>query len=352
MTRNGLIAKCVAVQRRLRQAGAMARRLVARIERFPVKGHFTIARGAKTHVDVVVAEIHDGSAVGRGEGTAIYYKGDSAEQALAALMGVADAIAAGAGRADLLGLLPAGAARNAADCALWDLEAKLSGQPVWQRLGLPVPQPMLTAYTISLGDPAAMAAAAHSARGRELLKVKLGGEGGWQADVERLQAVRRAAPDARLTVDANEAWAGSDIERTLAALAPLGVELVEQPVPAGRDAELEGLRCAVPIAADESCHDRASLDAVVGRYQFINIKLDKAGGLTEALALRHAAATRGLGVMTGCMLCTSLAIAPAFLVAMQGRFADLDGPLLIEDRPHGLIFAGSDVFPPPPELWG
>lgn len=330
----------------------MARTLAARIERFPVRGAFTISRGAKTHVDVVVAEVTDGPHIGRGEGTAIYYKGDCAALAMAALAGVGDAVAAGAGRADLLALLPAGAARNALDCALWDLEAKQSGIRVWQRLGLPVPQPMLTAYTISLGDPAAMAAAAAAVRGRELLKVKLGGDGGVAADVERLAAVRRAAPDARLIVDANEAWGSTDIERTLARIAPLGVELVEQPVPAGRDAELEGLRCAVPLAADESCHDRSSLDAIVGRYRFINIKLDKAGGLTEAMALRHAAAARGLGVMTGCMLCTSLAIAPAFLVGMQGIYADLDGPLLIEDRPHGLRFEGSDVFPPDAALWG
>ena len=330
----------------------MARTLAARIERFPVRGAFTISRGAKTHVDVVVAEVGDGPHTGRGEGTAIYYKGDTAELALAALTGVGGAVAAGAGRVDLLSLLPAGAARNALDCALWDLEAKQSGIRVWQQLGLPVPQPMLTAYTISLGDPAAMAAAAAAVRGRELLKVKLGGDGGAAADVERVAAVRRAAPDARLIVDANEGWAGTDIERTLSALAPLGVELVEQPVPAGRDAELEGLRCGVPLAADESCQTRDSLDAIVGRYRFINIKLDKAGGLTEALALRHAAAARGLGVMTGCMLCTSLAIAPAFVVAMQGSYADLDGPLLIEDRPHGLRFEGSDVFPPDAALWG
>lgn len=330
----------------------MAITLAARIERFPVRGRFTISRGAKTHVDVVVAEVTDGTHAGRGEGTAIYYKGDSAERALAALESVADAVAAGARRADLITLLPAGAARNALDCALWDLAAKQSGTRVWQRLGLPQPQPLLTAYTISLADPAAMAAAAAAVRGRELLKVKLGGTDGPLADVERMAAVRGAAPDARLIVDANEAWGGSDIERTLALLAPLGVELVEQPVPAGRDAELEGLDGAVPLAADESCHDRSSLDAIVGRYAFINIKLDKAGGLTEALALRHAAATRGLGVMTGCMLCTSLAIAPAFLVAMQGSYADLDGPLLIADRPHGLRYEGSDVFPPDAALWG
>ena len=330
----------------------MARQLAAHIERFPVRGAFTISRGAKNHVDVVVAQVSDGAHSGRGEGTAIYYKGDTAELALAALHGVTDAVAAGATRADLLTLLPAGAARNALDCALWDLEAKQTGIRVWQQLGLPVPQPMLTAYTISLGDPGAMAAAATQVRGRELLKVKLGGDGGAAADVERMAAVRRAAPDARLIADANEAWAGSDIERTLALLAPMGVELVEQPVPAGRDAELDRVRCAVPLAADESCHDRSSLDAIIGRYQFINIKLDKAGGLTEALALRHAAALRGLGVMTGCMLCTSLAIAPAFLVAMQGYYADLDGPLLIEDRPHGLRFDGSDVFPAEAALWG
>ena len=330
----------------------MARTLAARIERFPVHGAFTIARGAKTHVDVVVAQIDDGDHAGRGEGTAIYYKGDSAETALAAITGCTDAIAQGASRADLLALLPAGAARNALDCALWDLEAKQAGMPVWQRLGLPVPQPLLTAYTISLGDIDAMVAAATAARGRELLKIKLGSGDGPDGDVERMAAIHRAAPDARLIVDANEAWGGTDVERTLARLAPLGVELVEQPVPAGRDAELDGVRAAVPICADESCQDRGSLDAIMGRYRFINIKLDKAGGLTEALALRHAAATRGLGVMTGCMLCTSLAIAPAFMVAMQGQFADLDGPLLIEDRPHGLRFAGSDVWPPDAALWG
>lgn len=329
----------------------MARTLHARIERFPVRGSFTIARGAKTHVDVVVAELRDGPLTGRGEGTAIYYLGDSAEAALAALNGVKNVVA-DLTRAALLDLLPAGAARNALDCALWDLEAKQAGRRVWQLLGLPAPQPMLTAYTISLGDAAAMAQAAHAARGRELLKVKLGGSDGPDGDVERLAAVRRAAPDARLIVDANEAWGGTDIERTCARLAGMAVELIEQPVPAGRDAELDGLNPAVPLAADESCHTRASLDAIVGRYRFVNIKLDKAGGLTEALALRHAAATRGLGVMTGCMLCTSLAIAPAFHVAMQGSHADLDGPLLIEDRPHGLRFAGSDVYPPAPELWG
>jgi L-alanine-DL-glutamate epimerase-like enolase superfamily enzyme len=330
----------------------MQRRLSARIERFPVRGAFVIARGAKTHVDVVVAEIVHGDARGRGEGTAIYYRGESAESVQAQIVAQADAIAAGANRADLLGLMPAGAARNALDAALWDVEARLAGRRVWEMLGLPRPRPMLTAFTISLGDPGTMAAAAGLARGRELLKIKLGGDGGPAADIERVAAVRAAAPDARLTIDANEAWGGTDIARTAAALALLGVELIEQPVPAGQDALLDGVRSVVPLAADESCHDRATLDEIVGRYSHINIKLDKAGGLTEAHALVHAAKQRGLGVMTGCMLCTSLGIAPAFYVGMQSAYADLDGPLLIADRPGGLKFEHSDVWPPDADLWG
>ena len=330
----------------------MVRRLTARIERFPVRGSFVIARGAKTNVDVVVAEIADGAARGRGEATAIYYRGETAETVLAAVVAQADAIAAGATRAELLDLLPAGAARNALDAALWDLESKAAGKRVWQMIGLPAPRPLLTAYTISLGSAEDMAAAASAARARELLKLKLGGADGPDGDIARVAAVRAAAPDARLTVDANEAWGGADIARTAAALAGFGVELIEQPVPAGQDALLDGVRSAVPLAADESCHDRASLDAIIGRYAFINIKLDKAGGLTEALALVHAARARGLGIMTGCMLSTSLGIAPAFYVACQGEYADLDGPLLIEDRPDGLRFEHSDVWPPDTALWG
>ena len=330
----------------------MARTVSARVERFPVHGSFIIARGAKTYVDVAVAVVSDGVHVGQGEATAIYYRGETAQGVVAAVLAQADAVAVGASRADLLTLMPAGAARNALDAALWDLETKITGRRVWQRLALPVPRPLLTAFTISLGEPGVMAAAALAARGRELLKIKLGGDGGPQADVERVAAVHRAAPDARLTVDANEAWGGSDIARTAEALGRLGVELIEQPVPAGQDALLDGVRSAVPIAADESCHDRASLDAIVGRYSHINIKLDKAGGLTEAVALVHAARQRGLGVMTGCMLSTSLGIAPAFYVAMQGQYVDLDGPLLIEDRAGGMRFEASDVWPPEVGLWG
>ncbi|QMW23563.1 N-acetyl-D-Glu racemase DgcA [Sandaracinobacteroides saxicola] len=323
--------------------------LSARIDRFATKAAFTISRGAKHHVDVLSVTLTDGRHQGHGEGTAIYYHGDSAEAALATAQSAAPALAAGATRADLLTLLPPGAARNAIDAALWDLEAKQSGHRVWQLLGLPRPRPLLTAYTISLGTPAAMAAAAHAARHRELLKLKLGGEG----DRDRVSAVRAAAPDARLIADANEAWGALDIEAETHALAAFHVELIEQPVPAGQDHLLDGVRPAIPLAADESCHTRESLDAIVGRYRFINIKLDKAGGLTEALALLHAAKQRGLGVMTGCMLSTSLGIAPAFMIAMQGSHADLDGPLLLAtDRPHGLRFSGSDVEPPTVELWG
>lgn len=323
-------------------------KLTGWIERFLVRGEFVIARGAKTFVDVVVAEISDGDATGRGEGTAIYYRGETAASVLTQVEGVAVAVADGATRVDLLALLPPGAARNAVDAALWDLAANASGVPVWTTLGLPRPQPLLTAFTISLGEPGAMAAAARAVAGRELLKIKLDGEG----CIERVAAVRRAAPDARLIVDANEAWAGLDIDRLARALADLRVELIEQPVPAGQDHLLDSVRSAIPLCADESVHDRASLDAVVGRYRFVNIKLDKAGGLTEALALVHAARQRGLGIMTGCMLGTSLAIAPAFFVAMHGEYADLDAPLLIADRPGGLRYDGSDVWPPEPALWG
>jgi len=324
------------------------RRLTARIERFPVRGAFVIARGAKTFVDVVVAEVDAGGVTGRGEGTAIYYRGESAGSVLAQVEGAAALVDAGATRADLLTAMPPGAARNAVDAALWDLAAKTRGEAVWQTLGLPQPRPMLTAFTISLGEPGAMEAAARAAAGRELLKIKLSGED----DLARVAAVRRGAPDARLIVDANEAWGALDIERLAHAMADLQVELIEQPVPAGSDHLLDRVRSPVPLCADESVHDRASLDAIVGRYRFINIKLDKAGGLTEALALVHAAKQRGIGVMTGCMLSTSLGIAPAFFVAMQGMYADLDGPLLIEDRPGGMRFDGSDVWPPERDQWG
>jgi L-alanine-DL-glutamate epimerase-like enolase superfamily enzyme len=325
------------------------RKLVVRTERWETARPFVIARGAKHHVDVVVAEIQDGANVGRGEGTPIYYRGDSIELAQAAAAGMADSIAAGATRAELFDLMLPGAARNAIDSALWDLEAKQTDKRVWQLAGLPAPRPMLTAFTISLGDPGTMAEAARAAAGRELLKLKLGGEG----DADRVAAVRAAAPDARLIADANESWQNVDIEQLCHVLHAHNVELVEQPLPAGADADLAHVRSPVPLCADESLQSRAELGDVVGRYRFLNVKLDKCGGLTEALALIHAAQQRGIGVMTGCMLSTSLGIAPAFMAAMQAQFADLDGPLLLaRDRPAGLRFHGSDVDPPAVELWG
>lgn len=325
------------------------RELVARIERWETAKPFVIARGAKSHVDVVVAEIRDGGLAGRGEGTAIYYRGDTPEAALAAVEAMAAAVADGVSRAGLLDLMPPGAARNAIDSALWDLEAKAAGKRVWELAGLPAPKPLLTAFTISLGEPGVMAEAARAVAGRELLKLKLGGEG----DLDRMAAVRAAAPDARLIADANESWEYIDIEKMCFDLKPYGLELVEQPLPVGRDADLRHVTACIPLAADESLQSRAELGDVLGRYSFINVKLDKCGGLTEALALAHAARLRGLGLLTGCMLSTSLGIAPAFVAATQGAYADLDGPLLLaKDRAHGLRFDGSDVWPPEVALWG
>ena len=327
----------------------MGRTLEASVERFATAAPFVIARGAKHHVDVVTVTLRAGAQLGRGEGTPIYYRGEDRETTLEAIRAATPTIEAGASRADLLDLMPACAARNAIDAALWDMEAKETGRRVWQMIGLPEPRPMLTAFTISLGDPADMERQARAAATRELLKLKLGGEG----DADRVRAVRLAAPDARLIADANQSWVGQDIEALCHQLHGYGVELVEQPLPAGEDAPLRDLRPAIPLAADESCHTRADLDSIVGRYRYINVKLDKAGGLTEALALIHAARTRGLGVMVGCMLSTSLGVAPAFLAAMQAEYADLDGPLLLAaDRVGGLEFSGSDVHPPQAALWG
>lgn len=325
------------------------RELNVRVERWETAKPFVIARGAKHHVDVVVTEVRDGALTGRGEGTPIYYRGDDTQKAVVALEAMADAVSAGLGRAQLLDLMPPGAARNALDSALWDLEAKLAGKRVWELAGLPAPKSLLTAFTISLGDPANMAEQARAASGRELLKLKLGGEG----DLERVAAVRAAAPDARLIADANESWAGMDVERICHALAAFRLELVEQPLPAGADSQLAHVQSPIPLAADESLQSRAELGDVVGKYRFVNVKLDKCGGLTEALALAHAAQLRGLGQMTGCMLSTSLGVAPAFIAATRGAFTDLDGPLLLaNDRPHGMHFHGSDVEPPEVALWG
>jgi L-Ala-D/L-Glu epimerase len=300
--------------------------ITATVERWPVAGAFIIARGAKTHVDVIVVAVSDGTFTGYGEGTPIYYKGESAQSCVAQVRALPDDI----NRAALQTLLPPGAARNALDCALWDYDSKSLGMPVWQLAGLAEPMPLATAVTVSLGTPDKMEADARALGDRfSVIKLKLAGEG----DRERVAAVRRGAPRARLIVDANESWTNRDIVSEAEALVPFGVELIEQPVTAGQDHLLDGLVSPIRLGADESVQDRTDLARCQGRYQVINIKLDKAGGLTEALALRAEAKAMGFDIMVGCMLSTSLGIAPAFLVAQGAAWVDLDGALLLaEDR--------------------
>jgi L-alanine-DL-glutamate epimerase-like enolase superfamily enzyme len=325
------------------------RTLAVAVERWPIAGGFTIARGSKTEAVVVVATVTDGAARGRGECVPYARYGETVDGVAAAIAAQRAAIAAGATRADLQRTLPAGAARNALDCALWDLEAKREGRRVWELAGLPAPVPVVTAFTLSLGTPESMAQAAAQARDRPLLKVKLGGVG----DAARIAAVRAAAPGATLVVDANEAWRPEDLAGHLAACVAAGVVLIEQPLPAGQDASLADARSPIPICADESFHDRASLDAMVGRYQAVNLKLDKTGGLTEALEVARAAHARGLAIMVGCMLGTSLAMAPAALLAAGARVVDLDGPLLLErDRQPGIRYDGSWMQPFEAPVWG
>jgi L-alanine-DL-glutamate epimerase-like enolase superfamily enzyme len=318
-------------------------------ERWPIAGAFTISRGSKTEAEVVVAEVNDGLYRGRGECVPYgRYEGTSAGVA-AAISALAPAIARGLDRTELQSVLPAGAARNAVDCALWDLAAKRAQRPVHELAGLPPPRACVTAYTISLGSPDVMAAAAAKAAARPLLKVKLGQAG----DPDRIRAVRAAAPRAELIVDANEGWTADNLAENLAACAAVGVTLVEQPLPAADDAALASFPHPIPVCADESVHDRASLARLAGKYEAINLKLDKTGGLTEALALAAQAERMGFGLMVGCMISTSLALAPALLVAQRARVVDLDGALLLaRDRPDGLRYDGSRVHPATPELWG
>jgi len=337
----------------LRKQGArrhiMAISLTVRIERWPIAGRFTISRGAKTEAEVVVAELSHGGARGRGECVPYGRYGETAEGVAAAIEAMGGEVSRGLDRSGLRDAMRPGAARNALDCALWDLEAKRAGRAVHALAGLPSPRALTTAYTISLGTPDEMAAAAAKAAQRALLKIKLGAPG----DGERLTAVRRAAPACELIVDANEGWSAADLAQNFAACAAAGVTLVEQPLPAGNDDALARAPRPVMVCADESVHDRASLAHLVGRYDAVNIKLDKTGGLTEALALAREAERLGFAVMVGCMVSTSLAMAPAMLVAQRARFVDLDGPLLLaHDRPDGLTYEGSLVHPPPTALWG
>jgi L-alanine-DL-glutamate epimerase-like enolase superfamily enzyme len=324
-------------------------RLSVRQERWPLAAAFVISRGSKTEAEVVVAEIVDGPHRGRGEAVPYARYGETNASVIAEIGAVRAQIEAGAGRAELQGLLAAGAARNALDCALWDLEAKRAGARAWTLAGLARLDPVKTCFTISLASPAEMAEAARANARRPLLKLKIGGAD----DLTAVGAVRDAAPLTRLVVDANEALSFEDFRRLAPEFARLGVLVLEQPLPAGEDAALEGFDSPVTLCADESLHTRAELAACAGRYTMLNIKLDKAGGLTEALALAAEAKAMGFAIMAGSMVGTSLGVAPALIVAQGAAVADLDGPLLLaRDRDPGLAVTGSLVEPPAPELWG
>jgi L-alanine-DL-glutamate epimerase-like enolase superfamily enzyme len=323
--------------------------LSVRTERWPIAGRFAIARGAKTEAEVVVAELSDGRVTGRGECVPYGRYGETMAGVQAAIEAMRRPLAAGLDRVGLQSTMPAGAARNALDCAFWDFEAKARGRPVHELAGLSPPRALVTAYTISLDAPGAMADAAKKASSRKLLKVKLGGAD----DGARIRAVRAAAPDAELIVDANEGWRADNLAENLAVCAGAGVTLIEQPLPADDDRALATIARPIPMCADESVHDRASLLALAGKYDAVNIKLDKTGGLTEALAMAAAAERLGFSLMIGCMVATSLSMAPAMLVAQRARVTDLDGPLLLaRDRDHGLRYEESLVYPPTRELWG
>jgi L-alanine-DL-glutamate epimerase-like enolase superfamily enzyme len=323
--------------------------LSVRIERWPIAGAFAISRGAKTEAVVVVAELREGEHLGRGECVPYARYGETVEGVASAIAAMEAQIGGGLDRQGLQNAMPPGAARNALDCAFWDLTAKRRGCSAAELAGLPPLHALTTAYTISLASPDAMAQAAALAAGRPLLKVKLGGDG----DRQRIAAVRRAAPRCRLIVDANEGWSPENLMENLAACAQANVTLVEQPLPADQDDALAKIARPLPVCADESLHGEASLAALVGKYDAVNIKLDKTGGLTHALTMATQAQDMGFALMAGCMVATSLAMAPAMLVAQRARVVDLDGPLLLaRDRPHGLRYEGSTVHPPTPALWG
>ncbi len=328
----------------------MPRLLTVREEVFPIRGTFRISRGARTEARVLVCEIADGDVVGRGECTPYARYGETVDEVARAIAAIGPAIAGGLEREGLQRAMRPGAARNAVDCALWDLEAKQAGRRVWELAGLPEPEPVTTAFTLSVDTPEAMGRAAAEAADRPLLKLKLTGD---EEDADRVAAVRANAPKARIIVDANEALTLEAAVALAPALAEAGVELLEQPLHAEADEALRGVPFPLPLGADESCHDTATLPRLVGLYQVINIKLDKTGGLTEALRLRAAAEAAGFRVMVGCMLASSLAMAPAHLVAQGAAFVDIDGPLLLaRDRSPGLRYERSLVHPPEPGLWG
>ncbi len=312
---------------------------------FPLAQVFRIARGARTEAQVLTVRVTDGTYEGWGE-CVPYARYD---ESLESVAGEIEGLPADFSRSDLQNLLPAGAARNAVDCAMWDLEAKQSGQRAWELAALPVPRAEITAYTLSLDTPEVMRQQAEINAHRPLLKIKLG----TPDDMPRLEAVRAGAPLAKIIVDANEGWSAEVYADLAPHLTRLGVSLVEQPLPASDDEALIGMDRPIPVCADESCHDCASLEGLKGKYDLINIKLDKAGGLTEALRLKAAALAEGYGIMVGCMVGSSLAMAPATLLAQGAAFTDLDGPLLLaEDRTAALLFDEAGIHPPRRELWG
>jgi L-alanine-DL-glutamate epimerase-like enolase superfamily enzyme len=320
-------------------------KLTVTADTFRLAEVFTISRGSRTEAKVLTVRIGDGAHQGWGECVPYARYGET----LASVSAEIEALPLPLDRAGLQRALPAGAARNAVDCALWDLETKRAGKRVWELAGLPAPGPMITAYTLSLDTPENMRAAAAKHAHRPLLKIKLG----TPDDMPRLEAVRAGAPAARIIVDANEGWTAEVYAELAPHLVRLGVELVEQPLPAGNDDMLAEIARPLPVCADEACHDRASLPALKGKYDLVNIKLDKTGGLTEALALRDAARAEGYGVMVGCMVGSSLAMAPAVLLAQGADVTDLDGPLLLaEDRPEPLTYDEAGVHPSAPALWG
>jgi L-alanine-DL-glutamate epimerase-like enolase superfamily enzyme len=323
--------------------------LEARVERWAINGAFAISRGAKREAVVVVAEVSDGKARGRGECVPYARYGETPDGVLAQTLVAGEALRKGISRAALMQLMPRGAARNAIDCALWDYEATARGVSAAAIAGLPPMRPALTCHTISLGDPLEMAARAAALHAYPLLKLKLGGKG----DAERVAAVRAARPDARLVADANEGWRAGDAEALFAACAEAGVELVEQPFPVEADEILARIPRLTPVCADESVHATEDLEGLRDRYDAVNVKLDKAGGLTAALQQAGRAHELGFKIMAGCMVGTSLGMAPAMLLAQAAHWCDLDGPLLLaKDREPGLAFAGPLILPPPPELWG
>lgn len=318
-------------------------------ESWPLREVFTISRGSKRQADVVVAALRAGEITGYGECLPYARYGESVESVAEQMASLESDLRNGLDRLTLQSRLPAGAARNALDCALWDLECKLYRQRIWQRLSLPTPHTLETAYTLSLDTPEHMRLAAEKQAHRPLLKLKLAD----RHDLDRVAAVRTGAPSARLIVDANEGWDEALYTHLVPELVKLGVTMIEQPMPAGKDEALASLPRPIPICADESCHDSHSLAELVGRYDMINIKLDKTGGLTEALRLRDEAVKHGLKIMVGCMVSTSLAMAPAFIVAQGADVVDLDGPLLLQrDRDNGLEYQGSIINPPSTALWG